>query len=838
MINSQFHSPLWESRVRARGSVIASTLLLGMGIALAAPGDLDPGFNGSGLLSLNIGGNYGSSANAVVQQSDGKLVLVGDGTLNPDDNADFVVVRLMADGTLDGSFSTDGVARANFGDVPVFGGSYDVAHAVIQQTDGKLVLAGTTAQVLQIFGDDDIALARFNADGTLDSTFGDGGRASLDIGSTNDVAFSLIQQDGDKLVIAGTAVTGGFYRQVFARFNANGTLDATFGTGGTTLTNFGEGPGSWANDIAQQPDGKLVAIGQVSELASRDFSIVRLSENGVFDPLFDGDGILAVDFDGNEDVATAVALQADNAIVAAGFTTSTEGRVSAALLRVNADGSPDNSFGIAGKAVIDMGGQSLLNSIAVQADGRLIATGTRFGADGGQDMILARFNSDGALDTSYGIDGVATADFGTGDTAHLSIGVALIQQADGKYVAAGPNSLGTFGVARFDDSAAFPGRIGFTATNQSAAETVASVSYTVRRTGGRTGAVSVNYVTAAGQAQPGSDFEGASGTLTWNDGDADDKTLIINIIDDAVVESSEDFSLTLSAPTGGAQLAASEATTSIANDDGPGELYFPGGLYRPAVVEAATVINARVRRRDGSTGTVSVKYNTSNGTAGAGTDFVATSGTLTWADGDTSDKIVDVGILDDAAAEGDEGFTITLSNPTGGASIPFLGGAQLVTILDNDAGFGLASSTVNIGEFVGSVSLAVIRSGPAGAAVSVNYTTSSGSATTASDFTSASGTLNWAAGDSADKTILVTITNDMKDEINETFTVTLSNPSGGTALGSNSSTTVTILDDDAPAGGGGSGGGGGALDWLVLLFLTCLTFQRGCPARATAVQSR
>jgi uncharacterized delta-60 repeat protein len=729
MVNSQSHGLFRKSRVRARGPVIASTLLLGVGIALAAPGDLDPGFNGSGLLSLNIG-NQGSSANAVVQQSDGKLVLAGYGTLNSADHADFVAVRVTADGTLDGSFSTDGVARANFGDIPVFGGSYDFARAVIQQTDGKLVLAGTTAQ---IFDTDDIALARFNADGTLDSTFGDGGLARLDIGSTNDIAFSLIQQDDDKLVIAGAAISGGFYRQVFARFNANGTLDTTFGTGGTTLTNFGEGSGSWANDIAQQPDGKLVAIGQVSELASRDFSIVRLSENGVLDPLFDGDGILAIDFDGNEDVATTVALQADDAIVAAGFTTSAEGRVSAALLRVNADGSPDNSFGIAGKAVIDMGGQSLLNSIAVQADGRLIATGTRFGADGGQDMILARFNSDGALDTSYGIDGVATADFGTGSFAPFSEGIAMVQQADGKYVAAGPNSIGTFGAARFDDDAAFPGRIGLTVTSQTVDEATAMATYSVRRTGGRAGAVSVNYATAAGQAQPGSDFEDTSGTLTWNDGDASDRTLTINIFDDAVAESNEDFLLTLSEPTGSAQLAASEANTTIASDDGPGQLQFLDGLTPVQVGEAATVIHASVRRTGGSQGAVSVKYSTSGTTATAGTDFEATSGTLNWADGDTASKSIAVTILDDGVAEGaDENFEILLSDPTGGATIPSLGGIQLVTILDSGG------------------------------------------------------------------------------------------PAGGGGGGS----------------GGGSGGGGGALDWLVLLFLSCLAFQRWRSARAKAVQSR
>ena len=140
-------------------------------------------------------------------------------------------------------------------------------------------------------------------------------------------------------------------------------------------------------------------------------------------------------------------------------------------------------------------------------------------------MILARFNSDGALDKTFGIDGVATADFGTGDIAPFSGGVALIQQVDGKYVAVGPNSIGSFGAARFDDDAAFPGLIGLTVTSQNVSETAATVTYTVRRTGGTTGAVSVDYATAAGQAQPGSDFEDASGTLSWNDGDASDKTL-------------------------------------------------------------------------------------------------------------------------------------------------------------------------------------------------------------------------------------------------------------------------------------------------------------------------
>src|SRR6185436_16978960 len=130
---------------------------------------------------------------------------------------------------------------------------------------------------------------------------------------------------------------------------------------------------------------------------------------------------------------------------------------------------------------------------------------------------------------------------------------------------------------------------------------------------------------------------------------------------------------------------------------------------------------------------------------------------------------------------------------------------------------GLDRTATTIGEAGGSVSLNVSRSGSASGAVSVDYATTSGSATSDIDFASASGTLNWADGDTADKTILVDITNDMTDESGETFTVTLSNPSGGIPLAPNSTATETITDDDAPSAGGGGngGGGGGALDWLV-----------------------
>lgn len=814
-------------RDRIRTAALAgltATLLAHAGTAAATPGDLDPNFNGSGLLSLAQGRPF-----AVAQQTDGKLVLAGFAGDFDANGVFMMIARLAEDGTLDSTFDSDGVAFADFP------GLLASASAVIQQTDGKLVLAGIAVITS---GSSDVALARFNADGTLDASFGNGGKATLDIGGNDDYARGLIEQPGGKYVIAGEAsAAGGLYQLVFARFNADGTLDTSFGTGGTKLVDFGSDTDTFAGGIAQQTDGKLVAVGSVSGPTGSDVGIVRVTADGALDPSFDGDGLLTIDINENIEQAFAVALQPDHAIVVGGVTAPDAGTsFNALLLRVNGDGSVDNSFGAG--ALPD----TILNSIVVQEDGKLVATGARARNNEGADLILTRFDSDGALDTTFGVDGVATADFGAGIVVPDSSGSALIRQTDGKYVAAG-----SIGAARFDDGAAFAGRIGLTLTSQDVLETMPAVTYTVRRTGGRTGSVIVNYATAAGEAQPGSDFENTSGTLTWNDGDASDKTVTVNLIDDDLAEPIEDFSLTLSAPTGGAQLAASEAATTILSDDSPGELRLCVDLCFEdnlgAVTESDTVYEgASVLRIGGTTGAISVVFATAGGTATPGMDFTETIGTFNWDDGETGPKFISIPILDDAVAEDLEHFQIRLSNPTGGATIPLTRSRVFVEIADNDPGLGFTSSAAAIGEAAGSVSLTVSRTGGSGGALSVDYATSSGSATAGADFTAASGTLSWADKDTAAKTITVDVTNDTADELSETFTVTLSNPSGGAQLRGNPTATVTIADDDppppppsppppppSPPAGGGGGSGDGFLFGLLLLGLarkharSCLT---------------
>jgi sugar lactone lactonase YvrE len=282
-------------------------------------------------------------------------------------------------------------------------------------------------------------------------------------------------------------------------------------------------------------------------------------------------------------------------------------------------------------------------------------------------------------------------------------------------------------------------------------------------------------------------------------------------------------------------------TTQNAVAEGPGQLGFPFPPFPTEVAEAGTVITVSVRRTDGSTGAVSADYATVSGSAKAGLDFTSVSGTLTWGDGDTDSKVISVAILDDAAVESGEDFQIHLDNPTGGATI--FGNTKQIRILDNDPGLGFVGSSEFIGEADGSVSLAVLRTGGSAGPVSVNYATASGSATSDVDFTAASGVLNWADGDTAAKVFNISVTNDASDESNETFTVTLTDPSAGMALGSNATATVTIVDDDATAGGGGGGGGssggGGAPDCLALLFLACLMLQRErWPCLLAKIQSR
>ena len=469
------------------------------GLILGASGDLDPSFNNGGRIIVSVGPT-GGTANALVQQSDGRIVVAGYGS----GNADFILARLTTAGALDASFGSAGIAIADFGDADALG------FTVIQQTDGKFVVAGMSIDASQ---GTHVALARFDADGILDTTFGGSGRVTLDLGGTSEAANGLIQQSNGKLVIAGTTNAGGVDRIVFARLNIDGTLDPSFGSNGASVIDFGSGSQSQGYALAQQSDGKLVAAGAylAPGTSASDFALVRVSADGVLDNSFDGDGRLALDITGFDDTARALVIQPDGAIVGAGVEQDFSGGTSnGVVIRVEGDGSPDNTFGTGGIAVIDLGPASAFNAIVLQSNGQFLATGVLADTlpdEFGPDMILTRLNDDGTLDSTYANDGVSLVDFGEGSTGPSSAGLALIQQSDGRWVATAGSSLSQFGIVRIDDAAASPGWLGLRRTLEAGNENGAPMTYTVRRTGGASGVVTVDYATEDGTATGGSDLK-------------------------------------------------------------------------------------------------------------------------------------------------------------------------------------------------------------------------------------------------------------------------------------------------------------------------------------------
>ena len=342
-----------------------------------------------------------------------------------------------------------------------------------------------------------------------------------------------------------------------------------------------------------------------------------------------------------------------------------------------------------------------------------------------------------------------------------------------------------------------PGVFSIDPATLSVGEGDGTATFTVNRTGGSDGAVSVAFTTANGTATAGSDYTATTGTLNFADG-VTSQTITVSITEDTAIEGNETFTLTISTPTGGATLgAATVSNVTILDNDitQPGVLSIDPATL--SVGEGDGTATFTVNRTGGSDGAVSVAFTTANGTANAGSDYTATTGTLNFADGITSQTIT-VPITDDAAIEGNETFTLTINTPTGGAT---LGATTVsnVTILDNDITqpgvLSIDPATLSVGEGDGTATFTVNRTGGSDGAASVAFTTANGTANAGSDYTATTGTLNFADGVTS-QTITVPITDDMANEGNETFTLTISTPSGGATLGATTVSNVTILDND------------------------------------------
>lgn len=347
-------------------------------------------------------------------------------------------------GPLDGKFGKDGKVTTAIGSID------DEAYGLVIQADGKLVAAGYTNYGTQSNPLHKFALVRYNTDGTLDTTFGTGGTGivTTDINGINDVALALVIQPDNKLVAAGFTDTGSQNEFALVRYNTDGTLDTSFGTGGTGIvtTSIGAVDDEAFALVIQPSDGKLVAAGYSNNGSQRIFALVRYNTNGTPDAGFGSAGIVTT-LIGSKDQAFALAIQPNGKLVAAGFSTITSsGAVVFALARYNTNGSLDttgfNPTGTIPGVVttpIGDGEDDEIHSIAVLSNGKLVAAG--YSHNGSQYVIaLVRYNTDGSLDPTFGLTGIVT-------TASTPLGksnfaYALALQQNGKLVTAGYSSSG------------------------------------------------------------------------------------------------------------------------------------------------------------------------------------------------------------------------------------------------------------------------------------------------------------------------------------------------------------------------------------------------------------
>jgi len=389
---------------------------------------LDPTFGTRGKVTTAIG-TFDDGAYALAIQSDRKLVVAGFSYTGM--QYEFALVRYNADGSLDTTFNTTGIATTAIGT----GGA---AYALAIQADGKLVVAGGANTGTQY----EFALVRYNTDGSLDTSFNTTGIVTTAIGIVNDQAYALAIQSDGKLVVAGYSYTGTQYEFALVRYNSDGSLDATFNTTGKVTTAIGS-INDVSYDLAIQSDGKLVVAGHSATGTQYEFALVRYDTDGSLDTSFNATGIVTTAIGTVDDEAYALAIQSDGKLVVAGYSFN-----NFALVRYNSDGSLDTTFNTTGEVTTAIGTHGdKAYALAIQLDGKLVAAGTS-NTSAGPVIALARYNPDGSLDTTFNTTGKVTTAIGTqGDEA-----LALKIQVDGKLVAAGSSFNATqtvFALARY-----------------------------------------------------------------------------------------------------------------------------------------------------------------------------------------------------------------------------------------------------------------------------------------------------------------------------------------------------------------------------------------------------
>jgi uncharacterized repeat protein (TIGR01451 family)/uncharacterized delta-60 repeat protein len=774
-------------------------------------------------------GILGGPIRTLVSQSDGRVLIGGFFT-----NVNGVVcnhfARLNYNGTLDTAFNLGSAADNNV---------FSLAETFV---DGvrKILIGGSFVNINGNFRN---GFGRLNDDGTLDTTYANGIGADGAVYAivpypTNSVRAGQVLIGGDFSTVNGVA------RGHIARLNADGSLDLTFA------------PAPGANDsvraIAIQSDERVLIGGLFTNVNSvARTRIARLNADGSLDSSFNP-GVGASDF------VSAITLQPDGRILLGGQFTKCNGVTRNHITRLNTDGSVDPriNFGLAADSLINAvviqpddkillgGGFTHYDGIAydrfVRIYGRSINGSGRFEFDSGSYTVNE--NGTNAIITIRrrgGTSGAPSAPAGnvfvtmsTSDlTAHAPTNytaiVTNVAFPPGEIIASVPISV-------IDDAQVNPDRtvslalsnpqpsgnpsLGYpslgnqstailTIINDDSAISFSAATYTINedtsigaaiiqlnRSGSTNGTSSVDFVTTTnGTAVAGVNYRPVTNTALFNPGDT--YALVqVPVIHDPTPQGNKTVTMTLSNAVGSILLDPMQATLTIIDvETAPGQFTFASTNFFVGEADGSAVIT--VNRTNGHSGIVSVRFGTTNGTALAGVHYVATNGSLVFADGEMS-KSFTIPIINDNLVQGPRVLTVGLSSPLGGATISGTNVAP-VTILDDDVGIGFSSPVYAVGEGAGSVTLSVLRQNGSNGVFTIDYATTNGTALAGSDYTSTTGRLTFASGETL-KTLTIPILEDSIIEGDETFSVNLFNlqpPSAGQLM--TTSARVTIVDNDA-----------------------------------------
>lgn len=761
---------------------------------------------------------------AIVVQTDGRI-LVGGSFTNFNTATMNRVARLNYDGSLDSTFSS-GAGADN--------AIYSMAEAFINGSR-FLYLGGSFATYN---GTPQNTIARLNNTGSLDTSFGVGS-------GPNGTVFALAVQPDGKVVIGGdfTAVNGVTNCNHIARLNTDGSVDLTF--------NPGSGTDNSVHSLAIQLDGRVVIGGLFANVNGYPFShIARLNTDGSVDSGF-APGVGA-----NGDVET-ISLQPDTRIVLGGTFTACNGVTRNYVTRLNPDGTVDPTInfglgadGFVAASVIQPDAKIVLGGGFLNFDGAShpylvrIYGGSMAGSGTFQFLsanFLAHESSTNAVisvirtgGTSGGnADGSGSVSVSYATSPDTAVAGVNYLDVSGSLTFPEGEVIQTFVVPVLDDGvvtsnlildltlsangATAPAVVGNNAANLTILNDDSSLSFSsafysapknvingqaqinIIRNGGLAGSASVVFSTVAGgTAVPGSDYTPVSVPVNFAPG-VSNVVVNVPILNNPQPEGNLTVALQLSNPSGSVLSAPANATLSIVDTvNSPGQLAFDSAAY--TVTEGGGVgytnVYITVDRTLGSYGTVTANFYTLDGTATSGAKYIQTNGVLTFAAGETT-KTFPVFVRNTSTAEGPETFSVVLTNVGGGAIITSPA-TTVVTIINTNMGVGFVSGTSSFtepsGAANGTLQLQVARYNNTNGTISVNYSTTNGSAVSGVNFVGVSnGSLTFNPGETL-KTITIYTMYDPRPIGDLTFTVGLANPTGGAQLAAPKSVVVTDHD--------------------------------------------